>query len=51
MAIFRPEYEDVEDSEECEGEEVEEDEVHPVYIDHYVIRVLMDKVTYTILCL
>ena len=35
-----PEYQDVEHSKQGEGDEVEEDEVHPVNIDPYIVRVL-----------
>lgn len=36
----QPEYENIEDSKEGEGDEVEEDEIHPGDVDLNVVRIL-----------
>ena len=36
----RPEYQDVKDSKQGEGDEVEEDEIHPGDVDLNVVRIL-----------
>ena len=41
--VQRPEYQDVKDSKQGEGDEVEEDQVHPGYVDLDVVRVLSES--------
>ena len=47
--IPRPEYQDVKDGKQGEGDEVEEDQVHPGYVDLDVVRVLSEAFSFVLI--
>ena len=47
--VQRPEYQDVKDSKQGEGDEVEEDQVHPGYVDLDVVRVLTEAFSFVLI--
>ena len=47
--VQRPEYQDVKDSKQGEGDEVEEDQVHPGYVDLDVVRVLSEAFSFVLI--
>ena len=47
--VQRPEYQNVKDSKQGEGDEVEEDQVHPGYVDLDVVRVLSEAFSFVLI--